>query len=150
MGKTTYASGLAGVNGIVLSFSTPIKELACHIPGVPPEYIYKDKEAHIPGWPNHVTGRFLLQSIGTEFGRKLIYGDIWVDMLRNKITTLLDSHKKIVIDDLRFDNEAMMVHHMGGEVWRLSREGVTSWDTHSSEEGLGDRHVDKDIELPNT
>jgi hypothetical protein len=149
VGKTTYASGLAGVNGIVLSFSTPIKELACHIPGVPPEYIYKDKEIHIPGWPNHVTGRFLLQSIGTEFGRKLIYGDIWVDMLRNKIATLLDSHKKIVIDDLRFDNEAMMVHHMGGEVWRLSREGVMSWDTHSSEEGLGDRHVDKDIELPN-
>ena len=146
VGKTTYAAGLAGANGIILSFSTPIKELASKI--VPPEYIYKDKETHVPGWPNHVTGRFILQSLGTEWGRKLMYGDIWVDMLRNNISSLL-GFNKIVIDDLRFVNEAKMVHKMGGEVWRLSREGVVSIDTHSSEEGLGDEHVDKDIELPN-
>ena len=56
VGKSTYASMIAGQSGHVYSFATPLKQMLMSV--FPHEYILKEK-VPIPNYPNHVTGRFL-------------------------------------------------------------------------------------------
>lgn len=50
--------------------------------------------------------RSLLQTLGTEWGRKQISEDLWVNCIRPRIDTLLCHPSTIVIvDDVRFPNE---------------------------------------------
>ena len=58
-------------------------------------------------------------------------------------------HKdRIVIDDVRFPNEAEMIRARGGKIWRLSRKGFEpSGDSHVSEAGLPDELIDGEVEL---
>ena len=75
VGKSTYAEFLAGENGTVLSFATPIKHMLRSLVGH--EYVFgnrKNEETHLG-----VTGRVLLQTLGTEWGREMIDQDIVSD-----------------------------------------------------------------------
>lgn len=147
VGKSTYASMIAGQSGHVYSFATPLKQMLMSV--FPSEYILKKKEVPIPNYPNHVTGRFLLQTLGTDWARKLITEDIWMLMLRER----LEKDMKVlgglmVIDDLRFPNEAHMVRDLGGEVWLVRRRGFKpSADNHSSEAGITEDLIDRKVLL---
>ena len=147
VGKSTYASFLAGQNGHVYSFATPLKTMLMSV--FPSEYILTNKETPIPNYPEHVTGRFLMQSLGTEWARKLVTEDVWMLMLRERLVK--DSPttgSPLVIDDLRFPNEAKMVRDMGGEVWQLHRRKYEpSNDNHVSEQGIPDELIDKKVML---
>ena len=68
VGKSTYASFLAGQNGHVYSFATPLKTMFMSV--LPSEYIQTNKETPIPNYPQHVTGRLLIPSLVTESERK--------------------------------------------------------------------------------
>ena len=145
VGKSTYASFLAGQNGHVYSFATPLKTMLMSV--FPSEYILTNKEAHIPNYPKHVTGRFLLQSLGTEWARKLVTEDIWMLMLRERLVRDLEKKgSPMVIDDLRFPNEAKMVRELGGVVWQMYRRNFEpSNDNHASEAGIPDELIDKKV-----
>lgn len=147
VGKSTYASFLAGQNGHVYSFATPLKTMLMSV--FPSEYILTQKEVPIPNYPEHVTGRYLLQTLGTEWARKLVTEEIWMLMLRERLVG--DMEKKgspLVIDDLRFPNEAKMVRELGGVVWELHRRGFEpSNDNHVSESGISDDLIDKKVML---
>ena len=73
------------------------------------------KETQIPQLGNF-TPRFLLQSIGTEWGRDIVHEDFWVMLQMNKVNTALQKGYGVVYDDLRFDNEANFVRAFGGAV----------------------------------
>jgi len=49
----------------------------------------------------------LLQLLGTEWGRKTVDPNVWVNVLQAKVRAIrnLDPNAKIVIDDCRFPNE---------------------------------------------
>lgn len=139
VGKTTYAKTI--LKGKVFSLASPIKAMLSTI--ISKTYLYEDKESAIPGWPKHITGRFLLQNVGTECFRKM-WPDIWVHYLMEQI----ENQKGLcVVDDVRFKNEAEYIRSRGGQIWRLSRKGVVSHDSHSSEAGLPDDLVDREIDL---
>ena len=54
----------------------------------------------------------------------------------------------MVIDDLRFPNEAHMVRDLGGEVWLVRRRGFKpSDDNHSSEAGITEDLIDRKVLL---
>jgi len=140
VGKTTFAKRV--LKGKVHSLATPIKNMLATL--LPKRYLYEDKETPIPGWPDKISGRILLQRVGTECFRKM-WPDIWV-------THLLDAIKEqgpylCVIDDVRFPNEAIAIQKRGGQIWRLSRSGVSPVDSHVSEAGLPDHLVDREINL---
>lgn len=147
IGKSTFA---ARVGGTILSLSMPIKEMLSVI--VDKKYLHEDKEAQIPGFPEGLNGRRLLQTLGTEWGRNL-YPSIWLDAARDKITNLITNAKvsgnqffRVIVDDVRFRNEALMIQELGGEVWRIKRTGfVPLKDDHSSEEGLSEEYINKEI-----
>ena len=115
----------------------------------PDEYILTQKELPIPNYPKHVTGRYLLQTLGTDWARKLITEDIWMLMLRERLVKDMEEKATpMVIDDLRFPNEAMMVRELGGEVWELRRRGFKpSNDNHVSESGLSEDLIDRKVVL---
>lgn len=74
------------------------------------------------------TNRFAMQTIGTEWGRETIHQDIWVNCVHLEIERLYQARVSnpvvIVIDDLRFPNEAAMVKEFGGVVWTIRRPEV--------------------------
>ena len=74
----------------------------------------RNKNAPI-SWLSGVTGRSLLQSLGTEWGRNIVGQDIWVQAMEQKFQSSYAPLR--IIDDLRFENEAHMVRRLGGEVW---------------------------------
>lgn len=83
-----------------------------------------------------VTPRFLMQTLGTEWGRKMIYRDFWVDVAASRILSI-KGH--IVVEDVRFDNEAKMIRNLGGRIVHINRSGhgSTAGDgTHESEKGV--------------
>jgi hypothetical protein len=86
--------------------------------------------------------RRLLQVLGTEVGRHMIHENVWVDIaLRGMLPT-----DDVVFTDVRFINEAVAIKKLGGEVWRIDREGVGAVNGHISEHALKDWEFDRIIE----
>lgn len=85
--------------------------------------------------------RRLLQRMGTEAGRETLYDSIWVDAALNDI----GEHEKVVITDVRFENEADAITGRGGEIWRITRDGVGPANEHISETGLDQYPFDRVI-----
>lgn len=147
VGKSTYASFLAGKTGHVFSFATPLKSMLTAV--FPNEYVLKKKDEKIPYFD--VTARYLLQTLGTEWGRNMVDQNIWIKLLRVRlIEHLTDSAvTPLVVDDLRFDNEAEMIRELGGEVWHLDRRSFKpdNNDNHVSEQGVSVNLVTKKVLL---
>ena len=90
--------------------------------------------------------REVYQSLGTDWGRNMIGENIWVHAGRARIETLLgdvesDIIRGIVIDDIRFDNEAELVRNMGGIVVEITRSSVPQME-HASEAGISRDLID--------
>lgn len=80
------------------------------------------------------TPRFAMQTIGTEWGRKLIGEEVWTNAWRAAVDRL-PKRVPVVVDDMRYPNEAAAVTALGGFVIRIEREGAGSivGAAHSSE-----------------
>lgn len=74
--------------------------------------------------------RALLQNYGTNI-RRLDNKFYWVERWRERVSLFPD--RNIVVDDVRFLNEANIVKQMGGEVIMVIRHGLVSNDLHPSE-----------------
>lgn len=93
------------------------------------------KEAVVP-WIGK-SPRQLAQTLGTEWGRNLIHQDLWVNrMLREWDTVRQSVSPRMVVTDVRFDNEALAIINAGGTVWKIEREGVAPVAAHVSEAGV--------------
>jgi hypothetical protein len=145
VGKTTMAESLNSFlhNSEIMSFATPIKDMLIAM-GVPNDSVKGDKKEVIIQEIGQ-SGRDLMQSLGTEWGRKTVDQNIWVYALHKKI--LKSKKDTIIIDDCRFENEAQWVKACGGIVFQLTRDGIECDCKHSSEEPLGFGYFDKIIEL---
>ena len=82
--------------------------------------------------------RRLLQDLGNS-ARKTIDENVWVTLALGNI----DVNKRVVITDVRFENEAMMIKLMGGQLWRVKRVGVGPVNDHVSESELEGYKVDQ-------
>ncbi len=92
--------------------------------------------------------RPLLQRLGTEVGRQMFDENFWVDLALKQIP----DGAKVVFADVRFPNEAEAVRKLGGQVWRIERDGYGPANDHISEHALNkydfDQRIynDKDLE----
>ena len=150
VGKTTLANKVF-TDHYRWSFAEPLRDMLYQLP-IPRNYFTSDKEEIIPQFG--VTGRQMLQTLGTEWGRSqneqmwVMCMSIKLDQLASDIARGLPVCNKIVIDDLRFDNEAEMLKDRGFKIWSLVRRGhVPSGDKHSSEGGVSDKYIDMDVVL---
>ncbi len=88
--------------------------------------------------------RALMQNYGTEV-RRGDNPDYWTDRWKESAGQLIDG-TNIVVDDVRFLNEAAAVREMGGIIVRLVRPDITSGGTHTSETEQLSIEVDHTIE----
>jgi hypothetical protein len=148
VGKSTYAQTFKGAT--ILSFATPIKEMLKVI--LPHPSWLDRKEEPIPGFPEDVTVRRMLQELGTSWGREgpSGYANIWVDVaMRNAQDHV--GKRTIVFDDIRFPNEAWAIRRLGhkhevlSQIIHISRKGYEpdQEDDHVSEAGLPKYFIDK-------
>jgi hypothetical protein len=82
--------------------------------------------------------RRLLQDLGVA-ARKLINEDVWI----TAALADLDPHEKVVIADVRFENEAAMIRLLGGQLWRVKRFNTSAVNDHVSEIELDYYEVDQ-------
>lgn len=118
VGKTTIANALAtnlrqrGHSVSVAPFAAPVKRIA--------------KEM---GWDGvkDTKGRRLLQLLGTECGRECIGPDVWVDLWRQQNIDVVRPFDVLIIDDVRFANEAAMIRELDGPVYEVRRRSRLPW-----------------------
>ena len=143
-GKSFFADYL--VNNklfIKLSFASPLKEITKILFNLSDEDVKDPIKKELINPKFNASPRELMQWLGTdimreEFNKKFNYsGSIWIDSVKDKVKTLLDDNKDVVIDDVRFQNEVDMIHSLGGIVINLHNDLDNtlnnSTSTHSSE-----------------
>lgn len=126
-GKDTLCSYmLDNLDGIWLrsSFADPLKEMLRAI-GVD---CSDDKKAVVSD-DYGVTPRHMMQTLGTEWGRHMIDGDIWV-----KAFARLNAGKCVIVPDVRFENEAELVREHGVLIHLVGRGGIEG--NHVSENAI--------------
>lgn len=133
-GKDTIASILVEKYGYTrIAFADKIREflydlnpmVACSPTG------YLQDLVNLVGWDKakqEPQVRRLLQDLGVS-ARKNVDENVWVTLALGNI----DVNQRVVVTDVRFENEAMMIKLMGGQLWRVKRVGVGPINDHVSE-----------------
>lgn len=132
-GKSTMADVFTRHRFTKLSFAGPLKAMLSVI-GVPKDSLYgsdSQKNEPLPAFGGR-SGRYLLQRLGTEFGREMVCPSLWTDILLTRAAC----HEFVVVDDLRFQSEFERIRAAGAFTIHLSRPGQVATDGHASEAGL--------------
>lgn len=120
------------------------KAILSGLPFVKAEFLHDKKEEVIPELG--VTGRKLLQTMGHDWGRSH-NPDIWIEALDYELELMKVDHRKVVIDDVRYDNEVDYIKSKGGHIIGVDRpvlndRGEEKWRDHASESGIDITKVD--------
>ena len=122
-GKTSIAAEVGRRNNyVMLAFADEVKKIAIQS----------------FGWDGNkdTRGRRLLQILGTEAGRDYD-PDIWINRLYSQIM----KHRRIIVHDVRFDNEAAFIRNLGGKVIWITRN-TAKVGYHRSEHGISHKNID--------
>jgi hypothetical protein len=95
--------------------------------------------------PFGVTLRSLYQTLGTEWGRECVHPDVWLHVWKRQASGRVLDGTPVVVDDVRFPNEARLIKNMGGVMWRVTRPGQPRPNGHVSEGGLDGWDFDGEI-----
>lgn len=135
-GKTTAATALEQIGFTRVRFAGPLKAMMAAL-GLGTREIDGDRKELSCALLGGKTPRFAMQTLGTEWGRETIHDNIWINAWCNGVNSLPDGDP-VVVDDVRFPNEAQAIHDLGGIVIGVSRFGCapgTGCPTvHSSEQ----------------
>jgi len=127
-GKSTVAEFLVSQYGFQrLSFAEPLKEMLLKAGICSRDELYVKKSAF---------SRWIMQKVGTDIFRNQIDPDFWVKKMAEKLNcyfatsncyfatsnSLDNSSSKVVIDDVRFLNEASLVKQYGGVIVKIERD----------------------------
>lgn len=141
-GKTTAADQLVKRGWARVKFADPLKDMMRALlaaSGMPADEIERRIEGDLKEQPEPIlrgrSPRYAMQTIGTEWGRDLICGDMWTGIAQARIQAHLQAGQSVVIDDCRFDNEADVVRALGGLIVELQARGGIA-GTHQSERGV--------------
>lgn len=126
-GKGAVAQTLAAEGFVLVKFVDPLKNMLRAF-GLSEREIEGDLKERPCDLLCGVTPRSAMQTLGTEWGRRLVHGDLWVNAWRSRAL----QHELVVVDDCRFPNEARVVSDLGGMIWRVVRPGYNG-DGHESE-----------------
>lgn len=142
-GKSTVADILVSHYGYTRVKMTDVMKRMIRAMGLTDDHI----EGHLKDEPCDLLGgrtpRWAMQTLGTQWGRKLIHTDIWIKAAEFQCRKLLADGKNIVIDDARYHNEFSMVRRLNGSLYRVLRAGYDSHpDAHESERSWNTCEVD--------
>lgn len=133
-GKDTAAQFLiAHIGGYRYSFADPLRRMLAAGLGIDmgDPYWQANKEQDIPAIGR--SPRYLMQTLGTEWGRDLVHPDLWVILAKQALHRLGPG---MVIPDVRFTSEADWIRSIGGRIIHLHRPHGSEVREHQSELGI--------------
>ena len=149
-GKSTVARFLQeAMPTTVMPMAGPLKTFAAallqEVGADAKRHLYLDKEAPIEQLPGKPTGRRLLQTLGTEWGRDCIASRLWVGVWEKAYSRhrFAWPNDLVIVDDVRFPDEAEAVQAAGGELWMVMRPKQTIGRGHRSEGALDQWRFDQ-------
>jgi len=99
--------------------------------------------------PDSFSPRSWAQWLGTDVGRYIGGPDCWVNMMVREWVELNDVNEetfgqlpRMIVPDVRFDNEARRIHALSGVIVRVIRTDLPPPPPHVSERGISDELVD--------
>ncbi len=135
-GKSTAAMSLKVQHGFrVRRFAGPLKAMMSAM-----GLSHREIEGDLKEQPCELLGgktpRYAMQTLGTEWGRNLIDGSIWLRLAEREIDLAQKAGENLVFDDCRFENEAELIRRWGGVVWRIEGRppALFSQAQHASEQ----------------
>lgn len=142
-GKDTV--GVAAIESLLAatdSFAAPIKTGLSVMFGVPVR-IFNDpalKDVARDDLFGH-SPRYLMQTLGTEWGRDMVKRDLWAQLLVRRVKANAArgmNQRPIFVTDVRFNDEAEILIGLGGEIWHVNRDKVLGprVDGHVSEDTI--------------
>lgn len=116
----------SGIKATKVSFADPIRDMLKCL-GIDVDRIYREfggsgKNEPIPEFGGKSL-RFMMQTLGTEWGRKTISDSIWLDIGKRKIRENQANRTFSVVTDVRFDNEAEAIKSLGGVIIQIDSLG---------------------------
>lgn len=126
-GKTTAARALLRnmQPARILSFAAPLKAMIRAL-GVDPNDRKEEPHPLLCG----KSPRHAMQTLGTDWGRELIGDELW---LRSWAHRYERTRGTVIVDDVRFQNEADLIRAYGGVLVRVDRLGAVQVGQHPSE-----------------
>ena len=148
-GKDTAADYLVRLFGYEKhAFAGPLKRGVSELFGIPLAVLndrtLKEREDEVWGR----TPRHLLQWLGTDVLRKQISNEFFLVSMARSIAE--SDKNRIVISDVRFDDEARFIRQLGGTIIQIKRPGYENGlsgrsKAHASEQGISSYLVDRVI-----
>jgi hypothetical protein len=136
-GKTTAAGVLQDQGFQPISFAAPLRSMVFSLlldlgynSGEAFALLHTRKEELLPQLG--VSTRHLLRTLGTEWGRSCVHPSLWLQSFQCRLAGL----DLVVVDDVRFANEAQLILQLGGEIWQLRRPGHERPAEHASDGDL--------------
>lgn len=115
-GKTTAADYLIEHYGYHrVKFAGPLKDMLYAV-----GLTHNDIEGTGKQFPSDLlcghSPRYVMQTLGTEWGRELIGADLWVNIWQRRVTAAaaVNPDARFIVDDMRFANELDCVKALGG------------------------------------
>jgi dephospho-CoA kinase len=128
-GKSKVAAYLSLMyNGVTRSFASPLKQIAISF-GFTESQIYgtqEQKKEINELWG--ISGREFMQKLGTEVFRESVpqimpqLHDPWRRIMEAKARKLINDGTFVIVDDVRFDDEAIMIIQLKGILIRIVRD----------------------------
>lgn len=126
-GKSEVAKVFIEQGYVLVKFAHPLKEMVRALfrsIGVPENVIERMVEGDLKEEVIEdlgVTPRFLMQTLGTEWGRQTVNENLWTTLFSVRVRNLLARGKNVICDDMRFSNEVETVKALGGTSVRVVR-----------------------------
>jgi hypothetical protein len=140
-GKTTVAKALAPYGYERISFAQPLRDMltpflaALDYPATAlTSPIHKDTPIRELG----ISPRDLMRTLGTEWGRTCVNPDTWLILAGRSIDRIHLADGYVVIDDVRFPNEANFILKRGGRLWKIERRNAVPASGHTSDTSMAD------------
>ncbi|MEV4606233.1 AAA family ATPase [Neorhizobium sp. LMR1-1-1.1] len=139
-GKSTATRYLVEKHGYTrVKFAGPLKDMM-RVIGLSEEQIEGEMKEAGATLLCGESPRHAMQTLGTEWGRKCIGADFWINLWRERVARAWASGGRVVVDDCRFPNEAAAIRRLGGDIYKLvGRGGIPGH--HESERGCGDEDL---------
>lgn len=100
------------------SFADPLKAMLAEGLQLTADQLYGGAKQQVDS-RYECTPRHIMQTLGTEWGRRLIHPDVWVLAMAGRV-----AGRRVIIDDVRFPNEAAFVRERGVLVHLEGRGGI--------------------------
>lgn len=156
-GKSTAAEYLASEYGFRRArFAGPLKSMLAgyltHM-GFSDEEIDRRIEGDLKEEPleefSGRTPRYVMQTLGTEWGRGFIAPDFWINSWRAHVVRLMSREgvTRVAVEDCRFPNEAQAIRGAGGVLLKINRPGpfIIPTSSHASEQ----QPIEPDMQIYN-